>query len=170
MEWTGQVYADTPTVASRLFVDAPPERIWRYVSDIHVMPRLSGELREVVWLDGVTGPGIGHRFEGRSAHPSMGEWTTVSTVIELEAPRRFGWAVGDPEAPSSTWRFALRSEGSGTVLEQWARMGPGRSGLSLAIEAMPDKEQKIVLVRLREFEAGIEANLAAIKDLAEAEK
>jgi hypothetical protein len=53
------------------------------------------------------------------------------------------------------------------VLEQWMQMGPGRSGLNLAIDAMPDKEQKIVFVRLREFETGFKHNLAAIKDLAE---
>ena len=29
-------------------------------------------------------------------------------------------------------------------------MGPARSGLSIAIDAMPEKEQKIVFVRLRE--------------------
>jgi hypothetical protein len=53
------------------------------------------------------------------------------------------------------------------VLEQWMLLGPGRSGLNLAIDAMPDKEQKIVFVRLREFETGFKHNLAAIKDLAE---
>ncbi|MFB7633900.1 SRPBCC family protein [Streptomyces sp. NPDC056149] len=168
MDWTGQVYADIPTVASRVFIDAPPERVWRYVSDIRVMPRLSSELQEVEWLDGATGPGIGHRFTGRSAHPSLGQWETVSTVVELEAPRRFCWAVGDPAVPTSKWRFTLHGEADGTVLEQWAQMGPAPSGLSVAIEAMPDKEQKIVFVRLREFESGIKANLAAIKDLAEA--
>ena len=54
------------------------------------------------------------------------------------------------------------------MLEQWAQMGPARSGLNLAIDAMPDKEQKIVFVRLREFESGFTRNLAAIKELAEA--
>ncbi|WP_369741841.1 hypothetical protein [Mycobacterium servetii] len=47
------------------------------------------------------------------------------------------------------------------------QMGPGRSGLSVAIDAMPDKEQKIVFVRLREFEAAIDKTLSAIKRLAE---
>ena len=32
-------------------------------------------------------------------------------------------------------------------------MGPARSGLSHAIDRMPDKEQKIVFVRLRELAA-----------------
>jgi hypothetical protein len=47
------------------------------------------------------------------------------------------------------------------------QVGPGRSGLSVAIEQMPDKEQKIVFVRLREFETYMGTTLAAIKRLAE---
>ncbi len=45
--------------------------------------------------------------------------------------------------------------------------GTGPVRLSLAIERWPDKEEKIVLGRLREFEAGIEKNLAEIKKRAE---
>jgi len=48
------------------------------------------------------------------------------------------------------------------------QMGPARSGLSLAIDQMPDKEQKIVFVRMREFERNITATLEQIKKLAEA--
>jgi len=173
MEWTGQVYADTPVVAAQIDIEAPPERVWPLVSDIFLMPGLSGELQEVAWLDGVTGPAVGCRFAGRNANAALGSWETVSTVVECDEPRRFAWAVGDPGYPSTTWRFSLRPAGAGpeitgTVLEQWMQMGPGRSGLNLAIDAMPDKEQKIVFVRLREFESGFTANLAAIKELAEA--
>jgi hypothetical protein len=75
--------------------------------------------------------------------------------------------VGDPDYPSTTWRFTLRPDGPGPVLEQWAQLGPGRSGLNLAIDAMPEKERKIVFVRLRDIEAGLTSNLAAIKKLAE---
>ncbi|WP_238426561.1 SRPBCC family protein [Streptomyces adustus] len=170
MEWTGQVYADTPYVSAETYIDAPPECLWRYVSDIHLMPELSAELRHVEWLDGATGPRAGGRFLGRSTHPALGNWETVSTVVDCEEPRRFAWAVGDPAHPMSVWRFTLRPQGAGTVLEQWVQLGPARSGLSAAIDAMPDKEQKIVFVRLREFEAGIKANLAALKVLAEREK
>ena len=55
----------------------------------------------------------------------------------------------------------------GTTLSQWVRLGPGRSGLSFAIDQMPDKEQKIVFVRMREFEESMTRVLAAIKTLAE---
>jgi hypothetical protein len=121
----------------------------------------------VEWLGGATGPALGHRFTGRNAHPELGKWETVSTIVACDEPRCFAWAVGDPDHPSTTWRFTLRPDGLGTVLGQWAQMGPGRSGLNLAIDAMPEKEQKIVFVRLREMEAGLTGNLAAIKKLAE---
>jgi hypothetical protein len=167
MEWTGQVYADTPVVAAQIDIEAPPERVWPLVSDIFLMPGLSGELQEVAWLDGVTGPAVGCRFAGRNANAALGSWETVSTVVECDEPRCFAWVVGDPGHPSTTWRFSLRPDGAGTVLEQWMQMGPGRSGLSLAIDAMPDKEAKIVFVRLRELEGAMKHNLAAIKELAE---
>lgn len=169
MEWTGQVYADKPTVAVQIGIEAPLERVWALVSDIFLMPRLSGELREVEWLDGATGPALGHRFTGRNHNEVYGPWETVSTIVEYDEPHRFAWVVGDPAEPGAMWRFTLRPEGPGTVLEQWAQVGPGPSGLTIAIAAMPDREQKIVFVRLREFETGFKANLATIKDLAEAE-
>ena len=137
------------------------------MSDIFLMAGLSTELQQVEWLGGATGPALGHRFAGRNANPALGEWETVSTIVECDEPRRFAWVVGERDHPGATWRFTLRPDGPGTVLEQWAQMGPGRSGLNLAIDAMPDKEQKIVFVRLRDMEAGLTGNLAAIKELAE---
>ena len=167
MEWTGQVYADCPAVTVEVYIEAPPERVWPMVSDIHLMPGLSPELQEVAWLDGATGPALGYRFTGRNSNRYNGTWETVSTVIECDEPRCFAWAVGDPGRPAATWRFTLRPEGAGTVLEQHARMGPGRSGMNIAIDAMPDKEARIVFVRLREWEAAMTRNLAEIKFRAE---
>jgi hypothetical protein len=47
------------------------------------------------------------------------------------------------------------------------RLGTGPSGLTVAIEKMPDKEERIVAGRLVEFRAAMQANLDAIKELAE---
>jgi hypothetical protein len=76
--------------------------------------------------------------------------------------------VGDPGAPAALWRFQLEPKDGGTELSEWMQMGPGRSGLSFAIDRMPDKEQKIVFVRMREFERNITVTLERIKALAEA--
>ncbi|WP_433502021.1 SRPBCC family protein [Pseudonocardia halophobica] len=162
MEWTGARYADQPTVEVETWVDAPPERVWPAVVDVEAMPGQSPEVRRVEWLEGGA-PAVGARFRGHSAHDALGEWSTVSHVVECEEPRVFAWAVEDPENPTATWRFTLEPADGGTRLRQWMRMGPARSGLSLAIDRMPDKEQKIVFVRLREFEANMTGTVEAIK-------
>jgi uncharacterized protein YndB with AHSA1/START domain len=167
VEWTGARYADTPTVEASTWIDADPARVWSLVSDIQLMPTLSNELQSVEWADGADGPRVGARFVGHNEHQAFGQWSTTSQVIACDRPREFAWAVGEPDNPAAIWRFRLTPRDGGTSLNYWMQMGPGRSGLSVAIEAMPDKEQKIVFVRLREFEAAIGKTLAAIKRLAE---
>lgn len=168
MEWTGARYADQPTVEVRTWIDAPPERVWAVICDVESMPSMSDELQSVDWLDDATGPVVGARFLGRNTHASWGEWSTVSHIVECDPPRVLAWAVADPDDPAATWRFRLEPRDGATELSQWMRMGPGRSGLSFAIDRMPEKEQKIVFVRMREFERSITATLEHIKKRVEA--
>ncbi|MGI5130694.1 SRPBCC family protein [Pseudonocardia sp. CA-107938] len=167
MEWTGARYADQPTVEVQIDIDAPPERVWPLVSDPVAMPKLCNELQRVEWIDGATGARVGARFQGFNSHAAFGQWSTPSTVSACAAPEVFAWDVGDPEWLSASWRFTLEPVEGGTRLTQWMRMGPGESGLSVAITAMPEKEQKIVFVRLRELETNMTTTLAAIKQHAE---
>jgi uncharacterized protein YndB with AHSA1/START domain len=168
MEWTGARYADKPTVEARIWIAAAPARVWELVSDVELMPAMSSELQAVQWLDGASEAGLGARFAGRSRHEALGEWETTSQVVEFEPERVFGWAVQDPANPSARWRFRLEPKDGGTELSEWMQIGPARSGLSLAIDRMPDKEQTIVFVRMREFERNMTATLEQIKKLAEA--
>ena len=46
-------------------------------------------------------------------------------------------------------------------------MGPARSGINIAIDAMPDKETKILRRRLEEHRQNMLANLEGIRSLAE---
>jgi uncharacterized membrane protein len=167
MEWTGARYADNPTVQVQTWIGASPRRVWELVSDIELMPTMSQELQSVEWLDGAREPAVGAKFIGHSKHESLGEWATTSHVIECEPQRVFAWAVEDPANPTAIWRFRLEPENGGTELSEWMQMGPARSGLSFAIDRMPEKEQKIVFVRMREFEQNMAATLAHIKKLAE---
>ena len=167
MEWTGARYADNPTVQVQTWIGASPRRAWELVSDVELMPTMSQELQSVEWLDGASEPAVGAKFIGRSKHESLGEWATTSHVIECEPERVFAWAVEDPANPTAIWRFRLEPKNGGTELSEWMQMGPARSGLSFAIDRMPEKEQKIVFVRMREFEQNMAATLAHIKNLAE---
>ncbi len=167
VEWTGARYADNPTVEASTWIDADPARVWRLVSDIELMPNFSNELQSVEWAQGCDRPRLGARFIGHNEHDAFGQWSTTSHIVACEEPREFAWAVGEPGHPASIWRFRLTPRDGGTSLNYWMQMGPGRSGLSTAIDAMPDKEEKIVFVRMREFESAISKTLAAIKRLAE---
>lgn len=167
MQWTGARYADNPTVEASTWIDADPARVWSLVSDIELMPSLSNELQAIEWAAGFDRPRVGARFVGHNEHHAFGRWSTTSQIVACDEPHEFAWAVGDSDNPSATWRFQLMPRDGGTALSYWAQLGPGRSGLSTAIDSMPDKEQKIVFVRLREFEAAIDKTLAAIKRLAE---
>jgi hypothetical protein len=153
-------YADGPTVEVQTDIDAPLATVWALVSDIGTPVRLSDELQEVRWIDG-------ERFVGRSSHPAIGEWETTCTVVSCAPEREFGWVVGDRDHPSAAWRFTLEPTAAGTRLRQWMRMGPAPSGLNLAIEARPDKEDRIVERRLEEHRQNMQATVDGIKRLAE---
>jgi hypothetical protein len=159
-------YADGPTVTVEVIVEASLDAVWALVTDINVPARFSDEFRGATWVD--SGPALGARFVGRNWHKAMGAWETTSIVNRYEPPRAFGWCVGESENPSASWWFELEEAPGGTRLAQGTRMGPAPSGLSIAITAMPDKEERIVARRLAEFEANIRATLDGIKRLAEA--
>ena len=153
-------YADGPTAHVDVYIDAPPPVVWALVTDITLPSRFSSELQAAEWIDETT-------FRGTNRHEAAGEWQTTCFVVQRQEPRFFEWAVGDPANPSASWRFALSPEGTGTRLEQWMRIGPAPSGLTPAIEAMPDKEERIVARRLDEHRFNMIATLEGIKDLAE---
>jgi uncharacterized protein YndB with AHSA1/START domain len=167
MEWTGARYADGPTVQVSTWIDATPDKVWPAVVDLPAMAVSSPELQSVEWLDDDV-PAVGSRFVGHNRHEAMGEWSVTSHVVECERPLVFAWAVHDLDEPAASWRFTLEPAGGGTRLTEWVRLGPGRSGLSLAIERMPDKEQKIVFMRMRELERNMSVTVAAIKERVEA--
>jgi hypothetical protein len=162
-------YADCPTIVAQVRIAAPPARVWPHVCDIQTPARFSSEFQGGQWLDEGGRPALGAQFRGRNHHPARGSWETVSTVCDFEPERAFGWAVGDPERPAAHWRFTLTPDGDGTVLSQWVQVGPGESGITELIEAMPDKESRILRRRLAEHHANMVATLAGIKKLAEAD-
>jgi hypothetical protein len=158
-------YAEGPTAEADILIDAPLETVWELVTDINLPAQFSNEFRGATWTD--AGPALGARFVGCNWHKALGEWETVSIVNRFEPTRVFGWCVTDVDEPSSTWWFELTALPEGVRLSQRARMGPAPSGLNIAINAMPEKEERIVARRLEEFEANMRATLEGIKRLAE---
>jgi hypothetical protein len=163
-------YADGPSTEAEVLIDAPPDVVWAYVTDIELPARFSTEFLGAEWVaeDGATEePGLGRRFLGRNRHPAIGEWETTAVVVEYDRERTFGWVIGDPDHPSASWRFTLTPEGSSTRLSQWMRVGPAPSGINLAIDAMPHKEAAILRRRMAELRSNMETTVQGVKALAE---
>jgi hypothetical protein len=146
-------------------IAADARDVWRLVSDINLPARFSSEFTGAEWIEGEASEGA--KFRGRNAHKAIGEWHTECTVIACEPERVFAWEVQGPDGPSAEWRFEIERTDDGCRLSQWARMGPGPSGLTPAILQMPDKEERIVERRLEEWRTNMTSNLEGIKTLAE---
>lgn len=154
-------YEDGPGTEVETLVDADPAVIWALVSDVTTPARFSGELQEVQRIDE-------RRFTGRNEHQAVGQWETTCTIVVAEPERAFSWVVGDPTFPSASWGFTMEPAGGKTRLRQWMQMGPAPSGLTPAIRAMPDKEDRIIERRLEEHRANMQAVVEGIRREAEA--
>ena len=162
-------YADRPSVTVSVEVAASPEDLWPLISDINMPARFSPEFRGAAWIAPADGPEVGAMFEGTNQHPAIGEWKVPCSVAVCKPGRAFGWDPGGPDTPSTKWRLSTEPNGETTTLTFTAQMGFSPSGLTHAIEAMPDREERIVENRLGEWRANMTATIEGIKALAENE-
>ena len=161
-------YADGPSAQVEVEIDATPEAVWSLVSDVNLPSSFSEEFQRAEWID--EGPTLGATFRGYNRHPVVGEWDVVCTVTALESGSVFEWSVGEGDQRAARWRFDLdpaAGQPSHCTLRFSAEMGPGPSGLTPAIERMPDREEEIVSRRLSEWTENMQRTVEGIKDLAE---
>lgn len=158
--------ADQPGTWVEIDIAASPERVWALAADIELPARFSDELQGA-WWEG-DAPGQGASFVGRSRHQAIGEWEVQCFVEVYEPLRSFGWATMALEHPGARWRFDLEPTDQGTRLRFSMSIGPAPSGISIAIESMPEKEPRILHRRVSEHHANMTRTVEGIRDLAEA--
>lgn len=159
--------ADGHGVTVEIDIDAAVDRVWSLVTDIELPARFSSEFQGATWDEGFEGPAVGATFTGTNHHQAVGEWQTTAHVVACEPERLFAWNISDPVDAGAQWRFQLEPVAGATRLRFHVTLGPGPSNLVLAIEAMPDKEPRILARRQDEHRRNMEATLAGIKALAE---
>ena len=162
-------YRDQPTVEVEERIAGDPAAIWALLTDITVPARFSSELQAVEWVEGDC-VAVGHRFRGHNENVHLGAWSTDCTVVEVEPGRRWSWTVNGGDNVMATWGFELDPGREAATVRQWARMGPDPSGLNIAIDAMPEKEGRIISGRMAEWRTNMAANLAGIKALVEGDQ
>lgn len=160
--------ADGPGAVVEVDIKAKADTVWPFVTDINFGADHSAEFTGARWADGVDEPAIGAQFFGSNTHKAIGEWEVPCFVDRYEPSRRFGWVTSDPDNPGAQWRFELDPIAGGTRLRYRVILGPGPSGISGAIEQMPDKEPRILARRVGEHVANMQAVVDAIKVAAEA--
>ena len=163
-------YADGPRAEVSVDIAAPVEKVWPLLIDIDLPSRFSREFQGAEWID--DGPALGATFRGQNKHPQVGEWDVVCTVTDFAPGSVFEWTVGDPANKVARWRFDLAGVGDGddrSSLTFSAEMGPGPSGLTPAIERMPDREHDIVARRLEQGTANLQRTVTGTTGLAEGE-
>ena len=159
------VFADGPGTWVETTIVATPSAVWPVVTDINLPAEFSEEFLGAEWNS--PGPALGASFTGRNKHDAVGEWQTESFVDEFEVERVFGWAVSDVDNPGARWRFRLNPSDEGVVLRFEVSLGPGSSGTTMAIEARPDKEDRIIRRRIGELNANMHLTIEGIRQTIE---
>lgn len=99
-------------------IAAPPEDVYRLVSDITRMGEWSPECRHCSWTGGATGPAVGARFKARNKGRRGPSWSTTPVVTAAEPGREFAFNRSGPGIGSYTWRYVFEPTATGTRLTE----------------------------------------------------
>lgn len=160
---------DQPGTIVEVDVAAGTAAVWRHVTDIELPTRFSEELVGAVWDDPETGAVLGARFVGSSTHSLIGEWDTPCFVVACEPERSFGWVTQVEEDPGARWQLGLEPIEGGTRLCFGLTLGPGPSGITMAIASVPEKEARVIAGRVAQHHANMTRVVEGIKAAAEAD-
>lgn len=155
--------ADGPGTIVEVDIKAPLQQVWDLVSDINFGAQFSQEFVGARWADGVDGPGLGAQFIGSNTHEAIGEWDVPCFINRYEEPGsesgrcEFGWVTSDADNPGARWCFEMDRIAGATRLRYSVVLGPGPSGISAAIDSMPDKEPRILRRRVKEHRSNMQA-------------
>ena len=155
--------ADGPGTVAEADIKAPIDKVWELVTDINFGAQFSEEFVGARWADGHDGPALGAQFIGSNKHDAIGEWDVPCFIDRYEELAEFGWRTSEVDNPGARWCFHLERIAGATRLRYSVSLGPGPSGISKAIEAMPDKEPRILRRRMKEHGANMQAVVDGIK-------
>lgn len=100
------------------YVDAPPEVVYRVVSDVTRTPEHSPEVVRCTWDDDGGGPVVGARFTAVNRVDNGRSWRNHPVVTAADPGRRFEVARSEPFAGTVVWRYDLAARGDGTLVTQ----------------------------------------------------
>jgi uncharacterized protein YndB with AHSA1/START domain len=157
------------------FIDAPPERVWRLISDVTRMGQWSPVTYRCEWVEGSTGPAVGARFKGYNKMAPF-RWWTLCEITACEPGRVFefrtidgNFAIGIRGKEMTRWRYAFDPEGIGTrVTETYSvALVPPILRYPEAVMRKIPGGGRLVDRRRKQTYAGMDETLRRLKEAAE---
>lgn len=106
-------------VSQSIDIAASPEDVFRVITDLPSMDRLSPENTGGEWLDGASGPALGVKFKGTNVNGTK-SWSTTVTIAEFVPPTSFAFEVTVGPAKVARWSYVVESTPTGSrVTESW---------------------------------------------------
>jgi uncharacterized protein YndB with AHSA1/START domain len=123
-------------------IAAPPQQVWRLVSEMTRMGEWSPEATGGKWLKGASGPASGARFKGTN-RDGWKRWSTTCEVTECVPGERFAFAVTAGPAKVATWSYEIEPTDAGCrVTESWTdQRSPFFAGVSKRITGVADRAE-----------------------------
>lgn len=107
------------TVSVTQDISAPAELVWALVTDLPRMGEWSPENLGGEWVKGATGAAVGARFKGRNKNGNKA-WSTSVKVNEVDAPKKFSFALMALGKNWCDWVYEITPSGAGcTVTHSW---------------------------------------------------
>lgn len=140
-------------------VEASPEAVYAYLTDLELLPGLSPENQRCEFLDGATDLALGTKFRGHNKAGDY-EWHADCEVTALEPNRAFAYEVPPGFEHATTWGYSIEPDGSGSVVTEWfdapmlalPDVYPGR------IEGRRDNLEKACETTMANLKAALEAS------------
>jgi hypothetical protein len=147
-----------------IFIEAPPQRVWKLVTAMERYGEWSNENTGGYWRKGADGePGtgqLGDQFVGINRRDGN-EWKALVEIIRREEEREFAFVTGGLEHNMVLWRYLLEAEGTGTRLtESWT--------LRNVTPSMAEKGDSELAYRRNNAVSSMRATLEGMKAAAEA--
>ena len=137
--------------------------VFALLTDVERMAGLGPEHCLARWLD--DSREVGARFQGTNRIGAF-KWEVLCTVTTFLRPHHFGWTVGDPDQPSSTWTYTLETTAGGagdsTTVTQTFEHGPGDSFVRRAVERAPAAASLVMATRGRQLRHNMSATFDGV--------
>ncbi len=144
-------------------IDAPPDRVWRLVSDVTRMGSWSPVCYRCEWVKGANGPEAGARFRGYNKQ-GLARWWTECEITESDPGKVFEFRtidgllnVGYHNREMTRWHYEIEPDGIGTKVTE-----------SFELIAFPPLLRPLgYFLRRQDRESGMRTTLERLKQEAE---